>query len=299
MNGVPDELVQYARDIAPHIDRLAIAVHRHGRPAGMALMREFGLPNAGILVDARPMLLAGPITLDDLAAAERFASRESLAVALEEHVRQGLLERDDADSTPAYSSTSHGRDLLLRLTELQGQTITALWAVHAALLPALASFATYVVDYAAATLSLDRYPAFRTQHAAPAPLGATPAHLLLTRLTTLRYLRADAHALALAAHSLDSAQAHALARLWRATEPLRLADIFQNGDPEIKRAALQNLRDRGLANTDGEEWRISAAGRTRRDAIEEQTNRLAAPPFAALDADDRAAFLHGLAALSD
>jgi hypothetical protein len=35
---------------------------------------------------------------------------------------------------------------------------------------------------------------------APDPPQPSPAHVLLTRLTTLRYLRADAHAAAWAAH---------------------------------------------------------------------------------------------------
>ena len=208
-------------------------------------------------------------------------------------MRQGLLERDEASETPLYACTLRGRDLLLRLTALQGEAITTLWAAHEASLGALASLATRVSDNAAATLPLDRYPAFRGQHAAPAPLGATPAHLLLTRLTTLRYLRADAHALAWQAQGLDAAHAGALTALWRAREPLSANDLTGLGN-DVSSTALAALRDRGLAGENKGVWRLSRQGRTLRDAIEVATNRAAAPPFAILDDQERIAFLAGL-----
>lgn len=291
MDDAAPNLVAYASAIAPHIDRLALVVHRYARPAAAALLREVGLPNAGILVDARALLLAGAITLEDLAILERYAPRDGLATALEEHVRQGLLERDEASEVPLYVCTMRGRDLLLRLTDLQGEAMTALWAVHEQGLGALASLATRVSDHAAATLPLDRYPAFRGQHAAPAPLGATPAHLLLIRLTTLRYLRADAHAAAWQAHGLDAAQAGALTALWRADRPLGLDDLYQ------VTAALDALREHGLVEQADGSWRITAGGRALRDAIEDATNRGAAPPFAILDEQERADFVAGLEAL--
>lgn len=288
--------IAYARAIAPHVDRLAIAVHRYGRPAGVALLSEYGLSDAGILVDARAILLAGPVTVDDVAIIERYAPRAGLATALEDHVRQGLLEREDTAEQTLYSSTMRGRELLLRLTELQGESITALWAVSAGALPGLAATATSVTDYASATLPLDRYPAFRGQHAAPAPLGATPAHLLLTRLTTLRYLRADAHALALAAHGITPAEAAILTGLWRAEDPGAATDTQSIADDG--KDARHTLSERGLIarvnRGDGDRWRITAAGVILRDQIEEETDRAAAPPFAVLDERDRAAFLSGL-----
>lgn len=291
-NGtVPDEMVTYAATIAPHVDRLAVAVHGLARPAAGELLREFGLTSAGILVDARALLLAESITLDDLATIERYAPREALAAALEEHVRQGLLERDDDAEASLYACTTRGRDLLLRLTELQGAAITALWSGHAAGLGALEAAATRVADYAAGTLPLDQYPAFRAQHAAPAPLGATQAHLLLTRLTMLRYLRADAHAAAWSAQGLDAAPAGALTRLWCAATPPGSDDLSGAA------SALEALRERGLAEQVDTTWRSTEAGRALRETIEQETNRRAAPPWAILDDGERAAFLAGLEAL--
>jgi len=198
LNAVSPDLAAYARAVAPHVDRLAMAVHKHVRPAGRALVQEFGLRHPGVLVDARVILLAGPIALDDLAAIERYASRDELIAALEEHVGQGLLAREVCGHNVGgrYVATPRGRDFLLRLTAAQGETITNLWAARAATLPTLVATATRAADHAAAILPRAAYPAFHGQDAAPDPAGATPAHLLLTRLTTLRYLRADAHAAA-------------------------------------------------------------------------------------------------------
>lgn len=288
---VSGDLVSYARAVAPHIDRLAIAVHHHGQPAALALLREFGLDQASMLIDACPLLLAGPITLGDLAVIDRYVPREELAIGLEQQVEQEILTRDETTETPLYSSTTRGRDLLLRLTDLQGATVTALWAVHDDLLPDLASAATWVTDRAAATLPLGLYPAFWRLHAAPTQLGAAPAHLLLARLTALRYLRADAHVLALAAEHLDAAQAATLTALWtRATGA---------HDEPVADPILEALQLRGLIEHREDRWSISAAGRVLRDAIEEETDRAAAPPFGALDDADRAAFLQGLAMLPD
>lgn len=286
-----DDLVSYARAVAPHIDRLAIAVHRHGQPAVLALLQEFGLGRAGVLIDACPLLLAGPITLGDLAVIDRYAPREDLSSGLEQQVDQEILTRDETTETPLYGSTTRGRDLLLRLTDLQGATVTALWAVHDDLLPGLASTATWVTDRAA-TLPLDLYPAFRRLHAAPTQLGAAPAHLLLTRLTALRYLRADAHALALAAERLDPTQAGVFTALW--TRAAGAHDDLAAPDH-----ALEALQSRGLIQRTGGRWSISVAGRVLRDAIEEETDRATAPPFGTLAAADRAAFLQGLATLPD
>ncbi|HEY3063053.1 MAG TPA: hypothetical protein VGL99_29110 [Chloroflexota bacterium] len=70
-------LTEYARDIAPHVDRLATAVHRHAGPDGRAVIQSYGLPNAGVLIDVRALLLGGPISFDDLATidATRRATR--------------------------------------------------------------------------------------------------------------------------------------------------------------------------------------------------------------------------------
>lgn len=190
------DLSAFARDVAPHIDRLAIAVHQHARPAGRALISSYGLPNAGVLIDVRALLLDGPITLEELATIERYAARDRLHATLDEHVCQGMLQHTDSGR---YALTGRGQALLSQLTTMQGQTITSLWSAHASQLPTLVGATTRAID-AAGALPNQRYPAFYLMRNAPDPPQPSPAHLLLTRLTTLRYLRADAHAAAWAAH---------------------------------------------------------------------------------------------------
>jgi hypothetical protein len=62
---------------------------------------------------------------------------------------------------------------------------------------------------------------------------------------------------------------------------------------------LSALQSRGLAERVDGHWAISAAGHVLREAVEEETDRAAAPPFGALKEADRAAFLQGLATLPD
>jgi hypothetical protein len=111
-----------------------------------------------------------------------------------------------------FALTHRGRELLERLTAMQGETITKLWADHARSLPMLIDATSRVTGAAGRELPRARYPAFNLMHAAPDPPAATPAHLLLTRLTTLRYLRADAHAAAWFDRGLVAPHADALER---------------------------------------------------------------------------------------
>jgi hypothetical protein len=144
------------------------------------------------------LLLGGPISVEDLATIERYAPRDELQSALSEHIEQGMLAR----TADRYALTPRGRELLERLSAMQGETITTLWAEHALRLPMLIEATSRVAAHAAGTLPTRRYPAFHLMYAAPDPDHATPAHLLMTRLTTLRYLRADAHAAAWADRGL-------------------------------------------------------------------------------------------------
>ena len=73
----------------------------------------------------------------------------------------------------------------------------------------------------------------------------------------------------------------------------------RDGDVAASDHTLEALTSRGLIERTGNRWSLSVAGRALRDAIEVETNRAAAPPFGALDAIDRTAFLRGLETLPD
>jgi hypothetical protein len=96
--------------------------------------------------------------------------------------------------------------------------------------------------------------------------------------TSLREHRGDGHVTSLVSHGIGGIEAHLLAAGTKGvpSELLRDNRGWSEGDWE---AAAARLSDRGLLHTDG---RATDTGRTLHAAIEEQTDRLAAPPYAAL-----------------
>jgi hypothetical protein len=101
-----------------------------------------------------------------------------------------------------YAVTPAHRPLLLAMQAAQGAAADELWAPAAGQVSALLPLADRLVAAAWETAGT----AFALLAGAPDPDGATPAHLLLTRVTALRYHRADAHAAAWSAAGLTAAQ---------------------------------------------------------------------------------------------
>jgi hypothetical protein len=96
--------------------------------------------------------------------------------------------------------------------------------------------------------------------------------------TTLREHRGDGHVAALLAHGIGGIDAHLLAAGTKGVP----ADVLRDnrGWSEDDWAdATSRLASRGLLHTDG---RATDAGRTLHASVEEQTDRLAAPPYADL-----------------
>jgi hypothetical protein len=106
--------------------------------------------------------------------------------------------------------------------------------------------------------------------------------------TTLREHRGDGHVAALLTHSLGGIDAHLLAAGTKAVPPEVLRDNRGWSEEEWELASSR-LVARGLLHADG---RTTDAGRTLHASIEEQTDRLAAGPFAALG-DAALGDLHG------
>jgi len=299
MDHDSDGVTAYARAVAPSLARLARATRGHEALA--ALLRDTGLAHTDVLIATRGFLLTGPFDAADLVTIDRALSPEAVSAALAEYARRGLvapLGKAGEGDLALYTSTLRGRDLLLRLTALQGAAVTALWAPQGDLLPALVSIATRVVGTAAATLPLTAYPAFRRQQAASAPFGATPAHLLLTRLVALHALRGDAMRATWRAYGLDARQACALAAvccaegLWPGAHQ---ATHTGEGDPDDGAVrALGALHARRLVGRENGYWHITTPGRTLHTTIEQEIDRRTAPPFAAIEAHERAVFLLGV-----
>jgi hypothetical protein len=106
--------------------------------------------------------------------------------------------------------------------------------------------------------------------------------------TTLREHRGDGHVAALVAHGLGGIDAHLLAAGTKAVPPEILRDNRGWSEEEWARASSR-LASRGLLHADG---RATDTGRTLHASIEEQTDRLAAPPYAELG-DAALVDLHG------
>ncbi len=109
--------------------------------------------------------------------------------------------------------------------------------------------------------------------------------------TTLREHRGDGHVAALVAHGVGGIDAHLLAAGTKAVPPELLRDNRGWSEQEWE-AASSRLVAQGLLHADG---RATDAGRTLHGAVEEQTDRLAGPPFAQFG-DAALADLHGAVA---
>lgn len=269
----------YAAAIAPHVDRLVLAVHRqprvHHADEIEAWRAEVGLDAPGLLINLRPFVVDGVESRELLERLHRYQPSHELERSVRAAVDAGLIT-DEVRATPK------GVELAARLTELQRTTINELWA-GADAITALVDPLTAVVDglpdryhgepfaLTLAFASLDR----------PKPPGPYLVHHLLT---VLRYLRADAHSEVLLEAELSEGEAARLDRAWRELEGT------EHPDP------LPDLVLRGLVTADGD---ITEDGRTYRVAIEHETNSVAGSAWDALDESDRAAVLEHLGSLPD
>jgi hypothetical protein len=106
--------------------------------------------------------------------------------------------------------------------------------------------------------------------------------------TTLREHRGDGHVAALAAQGIGGIDAHLLAAGTKGVPAAVLRDN-RGWSKDDWEAATSRLASRGLLHIDG---RATDTGRTLHAAVEEQTDRLAAPPYAGLS-DASLADLYG------
>lgn len=185
----------FAADIAPLIDKTVIAMHRAVGPTGGQLVRQAGLPNAGLLVDLLIPLLAGPADIPALHSIERYTPYERFIDGIEQHVAQGMLRR----SGGVVTATPAGLELLRDVRRAQGIAISELWSDRSDAVARLRPLADKVLNSVD-----DPGPAFSLQK--PPVQADSAAQGLHDRLTSLRYYRADAHAAAWQAAGLTTAE---------------------------------------------------------------------------------------------
>ncbi|MGW0806246.1 hypothetical protein [Nonomuraea sp. NPDC002799] len=190
------DLSEYAATIAPVIDAAHVNLHASARRAGIELAETSGL-TTGLLNDLRYALPLRALTRRDLATIYRYADAADHEPAIRDHLREGTLTEDPGGG---LRLTARGKEFVHNLYALHAATAERIWSGHD--LPGLAGLVGRVLDAA------ERVPGGALERMAPPyePEGASPGLLLFNRLATLRYHRADAHAVAWQQRGLSAAE---------------------------------------------------------------------------------------------
>jgi len=275
------ELLNYTTAVAPEVDRLFIAGHRAARPFTVKLRQRLGLTSFGPLIDLRRQLLSSSgMTLQDAHWKQRGTALDELQGALEDSVNAGLLRREGSLFTP----TDRGHEVLDGLTDALSRGLAPLWGNGAELEQAMYAL-DMVIQQAGKTLDPVDYPAFTVERAGADVDPSNYPLALWTHLSTLRSLRADAHALAW----------HPFTEVW--PEKILLTALCYTNGPngvDVKREEstlldddrltenLAILEKRGWARRLVHSWAATPAGHQTRRQVEESTNAFNAPPFSVL-----------------
>jgi hypothetical protein len=192
--------VRFAELVAPAISRTFVAGMQAGGTDGRELVASYGGRAVGYLIDLRNPLAAGRrLTPTDLAAVYRYQPLEEVRETVRRSVEHGLLEQAPDGAIAASGS---GGAFLRDLFALHGRVLDARWGGgHARAVDRLTGLAALLIAEATRTAG----PAWAVQAPPYEPAGTPPAVLLLNRLSTLRYHRADAHAAAWQAAGLTAA----------------------------------------------------------------------------------------------
>ncbi|WDZ85901.1 hypothetical protein [Micromonospora cathayae] len=206
---------QFAGLVAPAVDRIFVAGMLAGRDGGGAELaqRYGGQAATAFLVEFRTRLAAPGGTVDaaGFAAVNRYRDPAVCKRAMDKQVAHGMIHRR-ADG--AFSATERGSAFLAEIYQVHAEVTEELWAGHddrvLRLVEALGRLLAYtLVTVDEADDGTAPSAAFRAMAPPYEPDGTPPGVLLLNRLGTLRYHRADAHAAAwtAAGHTATSVQA--------------------------------------------------------------------------------------------
>ncbi len=272
-------LSQFTTEVAPHVDRLVLAVHRQMRtfhgPAIETWRSDSGLARPGLLINLRPFFLAGTQSRAILDRLHRYAlpvtTEESVAAAIDE----GLL---DGSLTPRH----RGEELARRLTALQSSLIEELWGGQPAI-PDLIQPLSTAVDGVADRYQGSAFALTRAFADLPRPDDSDP-YLIHHLLTALRYLRADSHTVVIDAAGLSAGEAARLDAAWRKLEGTH------------HEHPLQGLVDHGFLDAEGD---MTDDGRQARQTIEDETNSVAAAVWESLPSEQLPKLLEDLSGLPD
>jgi hypothetical protein len=195
--------VRLARDIAPHLDRVRIAIAHAMRDRLMPLAAELGFgPEAGaFLAMLRNLPPDRTATRAGLDAVFLYQPPNTVDDGLAALVAIGFITVSDE-----VALTDAGRAALLRMSEVGAEVGAALWSGVSLDFDHLVGIAGRVID-AAADSGGEAFRVMAPPYVAP---GMSSAFLFAEQLTSLRFHRFDAHIAAWRAAGLSVAQVQAL-----------------------------------------------------------------------------------------
>ncbi|MET7966125.1 hypothetical protein [Micromonospora sp. NPDC005305] len=183
---------RFAGLVAPAVDRTFVAGMLAGRDGGGAeLSSRYGGPAAtGVLVEFRTRLAApgGTVDAPGFAAVTRYRDPAALRRALDKQVAYGMVQRFPDGG---FCATERGLAFLAELFGVHAEVTEELWAGHDERVERLVSALGRVLAHAVVSAGPGAFATMAPPHE---PDGTPPGVLLLNRLGTLRYHRADAHA---------------------------------------------------------------------------------------------------------
>ncbi|WP_200212312.1 hypothetical protein [Micromonospora coerulea] len=191
---------RFAGLVAPAVDRAFVAGMLAGRDGGGAeLSSRYGGPAAtGFLVEFRTRLAAPGGTVDGpgFAAVTRYRDPAACRRALDKQVAHGMIQRAPDGG---FCATERGLAFLAEIYQVHAEVTEELWAGHDDRVIRLVEALGRLLGYALVLADADPAgtgSAFGAMAPPYEPEGIPPGVLLLNRLGTLRYHRADAHAAA-------------------------------------------------------------------------------------------------------
>lgn len=181
--------VRFAELVAPAITRAFVSGMRAAAAAGGAeLVESHGREAIGYVIDLRnPLAARRGIAAHALLDVYRYVEPQTVTDTIERSVARGLLRRDEYDELWA---TDRGIEFLDRLFTNQAHVLGERWS------PFVVDRLNPIVGRVVAAAAPTGGAAWAVQHPAHEPPGLSAAVVLLNRLSTMRYHRADAHAAA-------------------------------------------------------------------------------------------------------
>lgn len=178
----------FAALAAPGVSRAFVGAMRACGSRARDALGAYPRQGIGYLIDLRnPFADGRELTLDDVAAVARYSSPQTREQAMASSVEHGMLEVRRG----AYRATERGSEFLRDLWAMQVSVLDERWGT-APWVHRLNDVLGQVLDTAAGSAGA----AWSVQAPPHEPAGSSPAVVLLNRLSTLRYHRADAHAAA-------------------------------------------------------------------------------------------------------